>query len=917
MIGQSLSHYRILAKLGAGGMGEVYDADDTQLGRRVALKVLPAGPASKPEVLERFKREARSLAALNHPNIVTIYSVEEAGGHHFITMERVEGRALNELIPRGGLPLEKLFAYSIQMADALASAHQKGIGHRDLKPSNVMVNDQGLVKMIDFGLAKLLEPETDAAAADAATRLQVTVQGQILGTPAYMSPEQIEGRNVDQRTDIFSLGVLLCEMATGQRPFQGDTAAAIMSSVLRDQPPVLTELKPELPEHLGRIVRHCLQKDPSERYQSALDVRNELKGLQEETKTLQRTAAPLTGVAKPPAARPGRLGPALALAGLTSLALVSFFVWRLVTGPRPGDTRSGSGDRADVSSAIPTLTRLTTTDRLEEMPAFAPDGRHIAFVATEGKFKQIFIREVGSSSVTQLTRDDYDHIQPSWGPDTNTMYYARSLKEGGHLTIGEVKGGSYSGLVANVVRHDLARGEAEIVLLNAVGPTIAPKGQELFFGREDRIWKSDLRGGRMVQLSEDENHWLHAEPRVSADGRKVVFRRFSLKEDKHDIAVVTTNHLMTLVRTRPSFNPTWHPGGNYVYFSMYRGSGQNIWRLPVTSTNTAAGEPEAVTVGGGSDAEPAFSPDGRRMVFSVSSQNADVYRVSIDPKTGRTNGPPAEPMPFNSNREDSRASWAPSADQPMMAFNSDRDGDMNIYIWRQKDNSVTRVTSGAGGDYQATWSGDLQKLAFWSSRSGDAEIYVVSTNANSTPVRLTHSPGLDVNPFFSPDGKRIIFVSDRGGKGELFVMNADGSGQRRLVKGTFLIHFHPWYDNESLLGQVQVDPSRYDFFDYYRIFVADGRMEKLNTLNPVEHVGGHGSFAPDHKHLMDLNFPHTDIWVLSLTSREGTNVYAKPPEAKLIDYPWWSPDGRWATFDLVKPRASELLLAEWGTARTK
>jgi len=291
-------------------MGDVYEAEDIQLGRRVAIKILPSSLAAKGETLERFKREARALAALNHPNIVTIYSVEEANGHHFITMERVEGQPLNETIPRDGLSLEKLFAYSIPLADALASAHQKGIGHRDLKPSNVMVAERGQVKVIDFGLAKLFEPDPGGVDREAATRAQMTEQGQILGTPAYMSPEQIEGRTVDNRTDIFSLGVLLCEMATGHRPFTGDTAMAIMSSILRDSPPPLTELKPGLPEHLGRIVRHCLQKDPDERYQSALDVRNELKALQEETKSPLQSHEATSGYASHRSSvRAGRVTP--------------------------------------------------------------------------------------------------------------------------------------------------------------------------------------------------------------------------------------------------------------------------------------------------------------------------------------------------------------------------------------------------------------------------------------------------------------------------------------------------------------------------------------------------------------------------------------------------------------------------------
>ena len=297
MLGQSISHYRILRRLGAGGMGEVFEAEDTDLHRKVALKISPQELAAKPETLDRFKREARALAALNHPNIVTIYSVEQSDSTHFLSMELVEGRPLNELIPKGGFTVEKLFALGIPLTDALAAAHAKGIGHRDLKPSNVMVNDQGRVKVIDFGLAKLFQAEAATLDVEAPTVHQ-TVEGKIMGTPAYMSPEQIEGRKVDHRTDIFSLGILLCEMATAQRPFKGDSAMSIMSSILRDAPPPLNELKSGLPEHLGRIVRRCLQKNPDERYQSVLDVRNELKGLEEETKLGSKPTATVPGEGK-------------------------------------------------------------------------------------------------------------------------------------------------------------------------------------------------------------------------------------------------------------------------------------------------------------------------------------------------------------------------------------------------------------------------------------------------------------------------------------------------------------------------------------------------------------------------------------------------------------------------------------------
>ncbi len=275
--GQSVSHYRILDKIGAGGMGEVYRATDTKLGRDVALKVLPHDVANDPERLSRFQREARAVAALNHPNVVTLYSVEECDGRHFLTMELIEGQSLDRIIPANGLPVGQIVEIANALAEALAAAHDKGILHRDLKPANVMVTNEGRVKVLDFGLAKDVgaESSNDATLTSAGR----TRAGMVMGTPAYMSPEQVLGRTLDVRTDIFSLGVVLHELATGRRPFEGTSSPELVSSILRDTPLPVTDARPDLPADMARVIRRCLEKDPRYRMQTARDVSNEFRDL--------------------------------------------------------------------------------------------------------------------------------------------------------------------------------------------------------------------------------------------------------------------------------------------------------------------------------------------------------------------------------------------------------------------------------------------------------------------------------------------------------------------------------------------------------------------------------------------------------------------------------------------------------------
>ncbi|HVS03808.1 MAG TPA: serine/threonine-protein kinase, partial [Thermoanaerobaculia bacterium] len=297
MIGRTLSHYRITDKLGEGGMGEVYAAEDTTLGRRVALKVLPPEMATRPERLSRFRREAKAVAALNHPNIVTLYSVEEADGQTFLTMELVAGEPLARRIRPGGLPLAELLAIAMPLADALAAAHDGGITHRDLKPANVMVGPDGRLKVLDFGLAKLQE---DSSAGDhqatAAMTAGLTAVGSVMGTMPYMSPEQAEGLAVDHRSDLFSFGIILYELATGERPFRGETSAQLVSSILRDRPRDVGQIRGDLPSHLSRILRRCLEKDPDRRYQGARDLRLELEELERLGGTAGAKAPPSVAV---------------------------------------------------------------------------------------------------------------------------------------------------------------------------------------------------------------------------------------------------------------------------------------------------------------------------------------------------------------------------------------------------------------------------------------------------------------------------------------------------------------------------------------------------------------------------------------------------------------------------------------------
>jgi hypothetical protein len=367
-------------------MGEVYLAEDLTLGRQVALKILPPGVAATGR--ERFEREARAVAALNHPNIVTLHSIDQSGETPFLTMEFVDGKALNELIPAGGMPLDRLLKIAIPLADAVGAAHQRGILHRDLKPANVMLSADGRVKVLDFGLARLHD---DVAAREPLETQELTGEGRIVGTVAYMSPEQAEGKVVDQRSDVFSLGVLLYELATGMRPFTGDSGLAVLSAILRETPRPVSEIKPELPRDFTRIIRRALNKDPEERYQSAKDLRNDLTTVLEDLTSAEPARPAAAGTVAPPARRSRTLTGGASAAALVAVAVVGWLV-----------TRSSSPAPASAPPDAWTPVRLTSNGLIRAGGAVSPDGRYIAYAQAREGGIGLWLRQIATGADINL-----------------------------------------------------------------------------------------------------------------------------------------------------------------------------------------------------------------------------------------------------------------------------------------------------------------------------------------------------------------------------------------------------------------------------------------------------------------------------------------------------------------------------------
>ncbi|PYQ26939.1 MAG: hypothetical protein DMF56_22460 [Acidobacteria bacterium] len=841
--GTRVGVYEIVSSIGSGGMGVIYRARDIRLNRDVALKMLPEAAVTNPDAVARFRFEAQAASALNHPHILTIYDIGETTEEtprRFIAMEYIAGETLRARIARRGEPAETLDLL-IQIAEGLAKAHEAEIVHRDLKPDNIMITDDGYAKILDFGLAKLIDagrigPDSSTPTAPS------TKPGVLVGTPHYMSPEQLRGAEVDQRSDIFAFGAVAYEALSGQRAFNGTLITELVHQIIAVDPPPMRTIDERVPPELQRVVSRCLAKNADARYPSMRDVVADLKRVRERMR--------------------------------------------------------------ETSRRLPRLTQLTSARAVEQFPALSPDQRQLVFAREIGRVRKLILSEPEESSERQLTRGDFDDIHPAWAPDGRSILFVRAVDAGTRFEPADVFG-RYVDTHGDVWSLELESGKESRLIENAFNPSWSPDGTQVAFDASwsgpRRIWICDARGRNAQQLTSDESEATgHVRPRWSPDGAKIVFQNIEVTKSDVRIADVRTRELKWVTDDFVTdVHPVWSFDGGSIICSSYRGGGINLWRIPIDIDGTPAGPMQQITAGPGHDVDVDTPRSENRLVFAILKQNAELWRLPVDAMTGAASGAPEQVVA--GSRENTRGAWSPLTqnNDERIAFGSDRTGEMNLWLLSLRDGKTRRLTSGVGGDYQPNWSPDGRSLVFFSGRAETIDIWRFDFDGE-TLTRLTRGQGININPFFSPDGKQIAFMSDRDGRLEVFVMSANGSNVKQLTTVGAAGHFLRWTRDGSRI--IFRCPSAKKTMS---VSVAGGEPEPV-----AEVIGGaHMSFSPDDSLIMDV-LGHRTLWCSPQTGDKPRKVFEFEDAESRIDYPLWSPDGKWILFDRFLPQGGDVWAVE-------
>ena len=765
MIGQTISHYRITGRLGSGGMGVVYEAQDLTLGRRVALKFLPPELARDASALERFLLEARAASALNHPNICTIYAVEKDGDQSFIAMELIEGQGLDTKLHSGPLPLERLLDLSIQLADALDAAHAKGIVHRDIKPANIFLTQRGQVKVLDFGLAKLtrptgVAPETTGATEDGIRTASLTSPGSTVGTIAYMSPEQARGEPLDPRTDLFSLGVVIYQSATGSLPFSGSTAAVIFNAILERDPVPAVQLNPHLPPKLQEIIDKLLEKDRDLRYQSAADLRGDLKRLKRDTESGRKPAHTQSSasIAAPPkeapavsprssgsavaaVARRNKLGAGFAtLIGLVVLAAAAYGIYALLNRKRPVPFENIS------------ITKVTDTGKAA-LVAISPDGKYILNVVRDAGNESLWLRNLPTNSDTQVippAEVNYAHL--SFSPDGNYIYFARSepgSTELKYLYRAPVLGGTPHKLVTDI--------DSNI--------TFSPDGNQIAYFRNNnpepgkqRLLVLPAAGGDEKILYRGPISGGLQDPAWSPDGRSIVCMVMQPGDAFSglltlDVASGKQKLFFTSGATIVQ-RPVWMPDQSGLL-------AQSIFtRNQIVFVSYPDGRIHDVTRDTNNYSEPSLAADGHTLV-SVLSQSH--YNLFVMPAASLSSG---QPRQVTSGAPIFTFSWTPDSQLVM-------DSGSGLAMLNPESGSRTQLVEQAGtfaGTPSACATG---RYVVFSSAMSKGVLNIWRTDASGGNLKQLSQGKVDQSPVCSSDG-RWVFYQDAVNGQRLMKVSIDG-----------------------------------------------------------------------------------------------------------------------------------------------
>jgi serine/threonine protein kinase len=890
MTGRILAHYQIVEKLGEGGMGVVYKARDLHLDRFVALKLLPSEKLADPERKRRFVQEAKSASALNHPNIIHIYDISDSEGVPFLAMEYVAGKTLSGLIGRKGLRLDDALKYAIQIADALAKAHSAGIVHRDLKPSNIMVTDEGLIKVLDFGLAKLTEQgvshefdETRTMSKDAAQ----TEEGVIVGTAAYMSPEQAEGKPVDARSDIFSFGAVLYEMLSGKRAFQGGSRVSTLAQVLNQEPTPLHEIAAGIPVELEKLIARCLRKDRERRLRSMADLRVAIAELKEESES--GSPAPADPAVRSPTVSWPQWWALAAMICVAAAGLFWFF-------------RPSGAIRESALKEVP----LTSYPGSEESPSFSPDGNQIAFSWNGEKQDNfdIYVKLIGPGAPLRLTTNPADDSWPTWSPDGRMIAFLRDLGAAkfGVFVIPALGGPERKLLDTVVPNAGWLSGPYLAWLPDSKGIIFTDKGSPerpsgLFLLRIDSSERRQLTFAPAGSLGD-------SAPALSPDGSNLVFQR-ATGVGPRDLYLLAFSSAFVPAGEpkRITFDNTilegaaWTPSGRDIVFSSARAGG-GLWKIALPRLGGSPGKPQRLERIGGSS--PTISRQGHRLAYVAGSGgDLDIWRVKLP--DWQKSGSASEPAKFISSTHDE---FAPqySPDGLKLAFESDRSGSLEIWVCASDGSNCGQLTS-FGGPLTGLphWSPDSKRIAFYSRVEDKARIHIINAEGGA-PQRLTNDASDNMFSNWSRDGRWIYFSSNRSGMDQIWKMPSNGGTAVQVTRsGGFAVTESP--DGKYLYYTRSKDQNT----SLWRMPAEGGSealvLESVVLINYA--VTDHGVYfmtQPDSRASKKLiQFLSFGDQARSLLASTELDVYAGLAV---------SPDEHWLLYAQNQPASSDLMLVE-------